>query len=251
MTDDPIRQAAALLRDAQHAVAQTGAGVSTPSGIPDFRSVDSGLWNNVDPFEVGSLVGFRRRPEAFFEWVRPLTRLILDAKPNPAHLAIAAMEQHGVIKALITQNIDMLHTRAGSHTIYEVHGHLREATCIECFGVYPTNGLLNVFADTGEIPHCPGCGAILKPNVILFGEAMPVTVLHKAQRAARQADVLIVAGTSLEVAPASEIPLIAHAHGAQVIIVNREPTYADSYAEIVIRDDVAHALPEIARLLED
>ena len=159
------------------------------------------------------------------------------------------MEQDGVIKALITQNIDMLHTRAGTETIYEVHGHLREATCIECFGIYPANGMLEAFADTGEIPRCPGCGAILKPNVILFGEAMPVQTLHAAQRAARKADVLLVAGTSLEVAPTSEIPLIAHAHGAQIIIVNHQPTYADSDAAVIIRDDVATALPEIVRLL--
>ncbi len=248
--NDSLQKAADLLRRARYAVALTGAGISTPSGIPDFRTPRSGLWETVDSMEIASLAGFRRRPEAFFAWVRPLTRQILEAQPNPAHLALARMEELGFIKALITQNIDILHSRAGSKVIYEVHGHLREATCVECFQTYPTDVFLLHFIQTGELPRCPDCGGLLKPNVILFGEALPVKILHAAQRAARTCDLMLVAGSSLEVAPASELPRIALAYGAQVIVINFERTYVDDQAAVVIRDDVATVLPHLVGLLE-
>jgi NAD-dependent deacetylase len=247
---ETLQSAAELLHQARYAVALTGAGISTPSGIPDFRSPHTGLWDNVDVMEVASMMGFRRRPEAFFNWVRPLAYQMVRAEPNPAHYALAQLEAIGVIKALITQNIDMLHSRAGSHKLYEVHGHLREATCVECFGVYPaSDGFMDRFIDTGEIPRCPGCGGVLKPNVILFGEALPVKILHASQRAARECDVMLVAGSSLEVAPASELPLVALAHGAKLILVNYEPTYVDDQADIVMHADVAAILPKLAQLL--
>lgn len=247
---DALERAATLLRQARCAIALTGAGISTPSGIPDFRSHKSGLWENADPMEVASLPGFRRRPAAFFTWVRPLVRLMLDAEPNTAHLALARLETLGIIRALITQNIDTLHSRAGSQTLYEVHGHLREATCVECFQVFPTGPFLRRFVETGDPPRCPHCGGLLKPNVILFGEALPVQVLHAAQRAARECDLMLVAGSSLEVAPASELPLIAHAHGAELIIINYERTYIDDRAAVVLQDDVAEILPRLVNLVE-
>jgi NAD-dependent deacetylase len=245
-----LKRAAGLLRQASYAVALTGAGISTPSGIPDFRSPECGLWERVDSMEIASLAGFRRRPQAFFEWVRPLARRILEAEPNPAHLAMARMEALGIIKALITQNIDILHSRAGSKVVYEIHGHLREATCVECFQNYPTDVFLIHFIQTGEVPRCPGCNGLLKPNVILFGEALPVKALQAAQRAARSCDVMLVAGSSLEVAPASELPRMALAYGAQLIIVNYERTHIDAEATVVIRDDVAETLPRLTEMLE-
>ncbi len=245
-----FERAAALLRRARYAIALTGAGISTPSGIPDFRSRTSGLWESVDPMEVASISGFRRRPEAFYAWVRPLVRLMLDAQPNAAHLALAQLETLGIIKALVTQNIDMLHSRAGTQVLYEVHGHLREATCVECFHGYATDGLLAYFVESGDMPRCAHCGGLLKPNVILYGEALPIRILQAAQRAARECDVMLVAGSSLEVAPASELPLIAHAHGAELILINYERTYIDDQASVVIHDDVADVLPRIASLLE-
>jgi NAD-dependent deacetylase len=247
---EALQQAADMLRHARHAVALTGAGLSTPSGIPDFRSHHTGLWDRVDPMEVASMSGFRRKPEAFFEWVRPLARTIAEAQPNPAHYALSELEAQGIIKALITQNIDMLHSRAGTQLIYEVHGHLRESTCVECFRVFPSEQFLSTFIETGAIPHCPVCEGILKPNVILFGEALPVKILHAAQREARECDVMLVAGSSLEVAPASELPLIAIAHGARVILINLEPTYLDDQAAVVMHGDVADVLPRLTRLVE-
>ena len=239
-----------MLQQARHVVALTGAGHSTRSGIPDFRSPSSGLWAEYDPFEVASLWGFRRNPERFFSWIRPLAKQMMEAEPNPAHYALADLEAMGLLKAVITQNIDVLHTRAGSEVVYEVHGHMREATCVECFRVVATADFLDAFVETGKIPRCSVCGGVLKPNVILFGEALPVRVLQAAQRAARECDVMLVAGSSLQVAPAANLPEIALAHGAQLIIINYEETYVDERANVVIHDDVARVLPELVNLLE-
>lgn len=242
--------AARMLRSARHAVALTGAGVSTPSGVPDFRSPHSGLWEKADPFEVASLIGFRFNPQKFFDWMRPLTDLMVTAQPNPAHFALAEMEAMGYLKGIITQNIDMLHSRAGSNTLYEIHGHMREATCVECFKVYKTDSFIEEFRQTGAIPRCPACNGILKPNVILFGEQLPVQVLHGARRESQRCDLMLVAGSSLTVAPASGFPMEALAHGARLIIVNYEETYVDDQASVIIRDDVAVALPRIAEHLK-
>lgn len=248
--DAALQRAAELLRSARYAVALTGAGISTRSGIPDFRSQATGLWDRVDPMEVASIHGFRRRPKAFFEWVRPLAKAMVQAEPNAAHKALATLEARQVIKALVTQNIDMLHTRAGSRCIYEVHGHCRESTCVECFRLYPSDDFLGRFIETGEIPRCAICNGILKPNVILFGEALPLKILQAARRSASECDVMLVAGSSLEVAPASELPLIATAHRAKLILINYESTYIDDQADVVIHDDVADVLPRLVQLLE-
>lgn len=246
MTEQATQRAARLIREARHAIALTGAGISTPSGIPDFRSPSSGLWEKVDPFEIASIFGFKRHPAAFYTWIRPLAKLLLDAQPNPAHLALARLEQAGYLKGLITQNIDMLHTRAGSQEIYEVHGNLRAATCIECYRQYDAGPIIARFLENGEIPRCPDCEGVLKPNVVLFGEQLPVQTFLAAQQAAQQCDLLLVAGSSLEVAPVSDFPMQAKRHGAQLIIINHQPTYIDEMATVVMRDDVAEALPRIA-----
>jgi NAD-dependent deacetylase len=247
---DRLAAAVELLKGAQYAVALTGAGVSTPSGIPDFRSPDSGLWSQIDPLEVASLVGFRLNPERFYSWIRPLAHLLFEAVPNPAHIALARLEELGVIRALITQNIDMLHSRAGSHTIFELHGHLREATCVECFHLYALQDIIRDFVTTGQPPRCPACDGLLKPNVILYGEQLPFQVFQGALQAARQADVMLVVGSSLTVAPAADIPAASLVRGGRLIIINYEPTYLDDEAQVVIREDVAEVLPRLVALLE-
>lgn len=244
---DEIVQAATLLREACHAVALTGAGISTPSGIPDFRSPQSGLWKQANPLEVASLSAFRRRPEAFYTWVRPLVEALLAARPNPAHTALAALESGGWLKAIITQNIDGLHQQAGSREVLELHGHLREAACLRCHRVLSAQSFLDDFLASGEVPHCPQCGGVIKPNVVLFGEQLPVAVLDAAMEHARQADLMLVAGSSLEVAPASHLPLLAHKHGGHLIIVNLTPTPIDDLADVVIHGDVAEVLPYISQ----
>ena len=241
-----IHEAAAYLQHARRAVALTGAGISTPSGIPDFRSTGSGLWDRYDPMEVASLMTFRHHPERFFAWVRPLLQDILAAQPNPAHMALAQLEQAGQIHTIITQNIDGLHQKAGSRHVLEVHGTLETLTCTQCFRTYPSREFLPAFLETGAIPRCPACGAILKPDVVLFGEQLPWKVWQEAEQAARSCDLMLVAGSSLEVTPVANLPLIAAQSGAALIIVNHTPTYIDIRADVVIRGDVAHVLPRIA-----
>jgi NAD-dependent deacetylase len=245
-----IQAAALLLTQAQYVVAFSGAGISTDSGIPDFRSHHSGLWQNSDPMRVASIYGFKRDPQAFYDWVRPLAQVTLDALPNDAHYALAALEQQGRLHSIITQNIDMLHTRAGNRYIHELHGHLRLGTCIHCFAVYDGITLLTQFLEDGEVPRCDKCRSPIKPNVILFGEQLPVSVLMDAQEESRRCDLMIAIGSSLEVAPASNLPFLATRTGAKLIIINLEETPADHLADIVIRGRAAEILPQIVRHLE-
>lgn len=243
-----IKQAINILKDAKHAVALTGAGISTGSGIPDFRSPESGLWDYVDPMEVATIAAFKRNPEAFFEWMRPLVQKIMTAQPNPAHLALADMESFGPLQGIITQNIDVLHTKAGSQTIYEVHGHMRDATCMQCLETFQSSKILNGYLENGGIPRCPNCDGVLKPNVILFGEILPMVILNRAKRLTQACDVMLVAGSSLEVAPAGDLPMLAKYSGAQVIIINYGETHLDYLADVVIHADVAEVLPQLASI---
>ncbi len=242
-----IKRAIELLSEARHVVALTGAGISTPSGIPDYRSPKSGLWETAqDMMEVASSYGFRRHPQTFYEWLRPLLGVILNAKPNPAHLALAQLEAAGLLKALITQNIDLLHGRAGSRDVLEVHGHLREAVCPACHYIVPAAPLWERFMNDGVIPHCTRCHHIMKPNVVLFGELLPMAVMKAAQMQARSADLMLVAGSSLEVAPAGDLPDLALRNGAKLVIINYMETHFDHRADVIIRADLAEALPRLA-----
>jgi len=244
---DGIARAAALLQEARHAVALTGAGSSTSSGIPDFRTPGTGMWERADPMEVASLYAFRRNPESFYEWIRPLAVALLMAEPNAGHRALAELEADGWLKAIITQNIDDLHQRAGSREVLELHGHLRELTCISCYRVVPVGELAVDFIFSGDVPRCEVCGGVLKPNVVLFGEQLPIQVVNAAMAHVRQADLMLVAGSSLEVAPASHLPLAVHEHGGRLIVVNLMPTYVDEIAEVVIHADLIDVLPGIVR----
>jgi len=248
--DAALAAASALLRHARCAIALTGAGISTHSGIPDFRSPRSGLWELNDPAEVASIYGFRHNPARFYNWIRPLARTILDAEPNPAHTALARMEQNGSLCSVITQNIDLLHSRAGSQNVHEVHGHLRTVTCIHCFQEYDCRPYLIAYLETGAMPRCPACGHALKPNVILFGEQLPARALSAARRDAARCDVMLVVGSSLEVYPAADLPVIAHRGGAKLIFVNLVETALDSLAQVVIHGDAVDVLPRLAEALE-
>ncbi|MFO7662113.1 MAG: Sir2 family NAD-dependent protein deacetylase [Chloroflexota bacterium] len=241
-----IRQATDFLENAQCVVALTGAGISTPSGIPDYRSPKSGLWETAeDMMEVASIYGFRHRPQVFYNWLRPLLQIILDAQPNPAHLALAQLEAAGRLQALITQNIDLLHGRAGSRRIFEVHGHLREVVCITCQFTMPASPFITDFMASNKIPRCRRCHHIMKPNVVLFGELLPMAVMKSAQLHARTCDLMLVVGSSLEVAPASDLPALAKANGARLIIVNYGQTHLDNEADLIIREDAAAVIPQL------
>lgn len=250
VVDEKIQLAAELIKNARYAIAFTGAGISTPSGIPDFRSPECGLWTHADPMQVASIQGFRNNPRPFYDWVIPLIRTTQNAQPNAAHFALAQLEQMGYLKAVITQNIDMLHSRAGSEQVYELHGHLRQATCISCYGVFAAEPLLAQLLEDGRIPRCRVCGGVLKPNVILFGEQLPVRELQQARMAARQADVMIIAGSSLEVEPASELPRLALRNGAKLIMINLDANDLSRTATVSFQADVATVLPEIVQSIQ-
>jgi NAD-dependent deacetylase len=248
---DAVLRAAKLLREAHYAIALTGAGSSTPSGIPDFRSPGTGLWEKANPMEVASIYAFRRHPRAFYEWMRPLADVLLNAEPNPGHRALAELEAEGLLKAIITQNIDGLHQQAGSREVLEIHGHLRKATCIDCYHILPVPELLDDFLTSEEMLRCPKCDGFLKPNVVLFGEQLPVKVFNAAMHHVRRADVMLIAGSSLEVMPVSQFPLQVRDRGGRLIVVNLSSTYVDDIADVVIHDDLAEVLPRIVQACID
>ncbi|MBP6179580.1 MAG: NAD-dependent deacylase [Anaerolineales bacterium] len=245
-TEASIDFAAALFRQSKHAVVLSGAGLSTPSGIPDFRSTGTGLWSRDEPLEVASLSTFRTAPENFYQWFRPLARQIFFAQPNPAHCALTDLEKAGRLHSIVTQNIDVLHQKAGSKNVIEVHGTMQTLTCTQCYHQVDAEGYIAEFAETGAIPHCPKCGNILKPDVILFGEQLPQTAWYKAQRAARQCDLMVVIGSSLEVLPVAGLPMQALDRGAHLIIINNTQTYINVRADVAILEDVATVIPAIA-----
>jgi NAD-dependent deacetylase len=242
-----IEDAAVLIRKAERAVVLTGAGISTPSGIPDFRSEGTGLWSRDEPMEVASLSTFRTAPERFFQWFQPLAGQIFNAQPNAAHLALAEFEQTGHVRTIATQNIDGLHQKAGSQHVVELHGSLRTLSCTNCFKQFESVPFLQPYIETGKIPQCLNCNGILKPDVILFGEQLPQAAWYEAERAARQCDLMVVAGSSLEVLPVARLPMLALDRGAHLIIINHTPTYLNVRADVIIMDDVASTLPKIAK----
>jgi len=246
-TQTELEDAAELFRTAQRVVVLTGAGISTPSGIPDFRSEGSGLWSRDEPMEVASLNTFRTAPERFFNWFRPLASQIFYARPNPAHMALAEYEQAGHQKTILTQNIDGLHQKAGSSSVVEVHGTLRTLSCTQCYKQFPSEIFLKPFIENGTMPRCTNCAGILKPDVILFGEQLPQSAWQAAQQAVRQCDLMIVAGSSLEVMPVAGLPLQALEGGAHLVVINNTQTYVNVRADIVITENVATILPEIIK----
>ena len=242
-----IEDAAELFRKARRVVVLTGAGISSPSGIPDFRSEGSGLWSRAEPMEVASLTTFRISPERFFNWFRPLAGHIFHAKPNPAHLSLAELEKAGHALTVVTQNIDGLHQKAGSSHVVEMHGTLQTLSCTECFKQFESEPFLEPYIRDGSIPRCLSCNGILKPDVILFGEQLPQLAWLEAQHVTRQCDLMLVAGSSLEVLPVAGLPMQALERCAHLIIVNRTPTYVNVRADVVLMDDVSTVIPEIVK----
>jgi NAD-dependent deacetylase len=235
---------AALVREHQPCVVLTGAGISTESGIPDFRS-PSGIWADVDPFEVASLPAFLADPERVWRFYRTRMHLLLEAEPNPGHYSLAELERRGFVEAVITQNIDMLHVRAGSREVVEVHGSIRSSVCLSCGG---QQDLERVLAQLEErpAPLCERCGAILKPGVVLFGELLPAAAMERASQLARSAGLMLVVGSSLEVWPVAGLPLEARAFA----IVNRGPTALDDRALLKIDAGAGETLGAVLAALD-
>jgi NAD-dependent deacetylase len=238
---------AELIRAHQPCVALTGAGVSTESGIPDFRS-PTGLWAKFDPLEYGSLDAFRRDPLKVWSFYRPRVAMLTQAEPNPAHLALAELEQLGFLRAVVTQNIDLLHERAGSRQVVEVHGSIRTSTCPGCGASYPLARVLELL-DRAEAPACADCGAILKPDVVFFGELLPPAAIDRAYELAREAWLLLVVGSALEVHPVAGLPLETIGAGGELAIVNRGTTPFDGKASLRIDDSASEVLPAVVESL--
>src|SRR5712691_12735593 len=243
-----LERAAELLFGTTNVVALTGAGVSAESGIPTFRG-SGGLWSQYDPVKVASLDNFLRDPSAYWTVSKERGPAVLAARPNPGHHALAGLEKAGHLVALVTQNTDGLHQDAGSRRVIELHGSGRTVQCLDC-GARERSEEHTSELHAEMPPRCRMCGGgFLKPTVVLFGEAMPISAVEEAFALARAADLMLVVGSSLVVYPAAHIPLGAVEAGAALIVINAEPTPIDRFAEVVIHGRSGEVLPELAALM--
>jgi len=238
---------AELILRRQPCVVLTGAGVSTESGIPDFRS-PTGLWAKFDPLQYGSLEAFRRDPRKVWSFYKPRVAMLTEAEPNAAHFALAELERLRFVQAVVTQNIDLLHERAGSHELVEVHGSIRTSSCPGCGETYPLPRVLELLADA-DAPACPTCGEVLKPDVVFFGELLPAAAMDHASALARGARLLLVVGSALEVYPVAGLPLETIRAGGELAIVNRGPTALDPQASVRVDGGAGETLAALATKL--
>jgi NAD-dependent deacetylase len=249
VTGTTATRLAELIRDAGSVVALTGAGISVPSGIPDFRSPRTGLWANVDPMEVAHIDVFRRDPARFWSFYGTRFQTLEDKRPNAAHLALAELERVGMLDAVITQNIDRLHARAGSRKLIEVHGSIAHSSCLSCRARYPLTEVRDRFATgSGGVPRCD-CGQALKPDVVLFGEYLPVDALARAEDLAAGADLMLCVGSSLEVYPVAQLPDLTLARGGQIAILTQGRTPFDARATVRMSGDVVDELDSVLAAL--
>jgi NAD-dependent deacetylase len=234
-----------LFESRRSCVVLTGAGISTESGIPDFRSAD-GIWASYDPYEVGHIDALRRDPERVWEFYALRLQKLAEAEPNDGHRALAALEERGWVRAVVTQNVDGLHQRAGSREVVEVHGSLREAECVHCGVRVPMEEAIASL----PLPACPECGEVLEPGVVMFGELLPVEAIERAQQLAAEAGLLLVVGSSLEVHPVAALPGDTLAAGGALAIVNRGGTPWDSRAELQVDAGAGETLSALAAALD-
>jgi NAD-dependent deacetylase len=239
---------ASLIREAGSVVALTGAGISVPSGIPDFRSPGTGIWENVDPMEVAHIDAFHRDTKRFWRFYRPRFHQLGDKQPNGAHRALADLECRGLLEAVITQNIDRLHAKAGSERVIEVHGSIATSSCTSCSASYPLEGVGELFDEDG-IATCACCMGKVKPDVVLFGELLPEAAMDEAQRLAAAADLLLCVGSSLEVFPVAGLPELTLSGGGRVAIVTQGPTPYDDRAAVKLDGDVVAELDAVLAAL--
>jgi NAD-dependent deacetylase len=239
---------AELLRESRRTVALTGAGISVPSGIPDFRSPGTGLWEKVDPMEVAHIEVFHRDPKRFWTYYRPRFGMLGEKLPNRAHEVLAELEQMGRLEAVITQNIDRLHKRAGSTRVIEVHGTIETSSCVTCSASYPLDQVEELF-DFEGVARCDQCGGAVKPDVVLFGEMLPEAAMKEAYGLASSADLMLCIGSSLEVYPVAGLPAITVGNGGRLAIVTKGPTPYDGDAEVRMDGDVVDALEALLAAL--
>ena len=240
-----IHQAAELLANSKSAIVLTGAGISTESGIPDFRG-EGGIWDKYKVEIYGNIRSFVKDPTKFWEMAEKMAPTLFKAKPNMGHIALAELENMNVIKGVITQNIDELHQKAGSILVYEVHGNVNRFDCFGCNASYTKDQILKKLKKEKKYPpQCDVCTAPLKPSVTLFGESLPKFEIYQSQALSQKADVMLIAGSSLQVAPVCDLPLYTLREKGKLIIVNDEPTHLDERAEVVIHHKTGTILPLI------
>jgi NAD-dependent deacetylase len=236
-----------LISRRQPCVVLTGAGVSTESGIPDFRS-PTGLWAQFDPLEYGSIEAFRRDPLKVWSFYKPRVAMLTEAAPNPAHLALAELERLGFVEAIVTQNIDLLHERAGSREVVEVHGSIRTATCPGCRASFRLERVLELLAEA-DAPACPDCSEVLKPDVVFFGENVPRSRVERCTAMVARASALLVVGSSLQVMSGLRFVRQARQTGIPVVIINRGPTRGDGLATLKLDAGCSESLTALSDLL--
>ncbi|MHA1271249.1 MAG: SIR2 family NAD-dependent protein deacylase [Candidatus Helarchaeota archaeon] len=255
MSEAEIDQLAELIVKSKYIVVLTGAGISTESGIPDFRSPGTGLWEMVDPVEFGSIEAFEDNQMNFFELAKRLAPTIFAARPNKGHKALAKLEKLGLIKVIITQNIDGLHQRAHSKNVIEVHGNLRECYCMNCRRKFDIWVLAEKFFEKGEtVPSCDYCGGVLRPDVVMFGELLPEKAINEAFSHAEKCDLLIVIGSSLVVSPINFLPSKALMNNAKLVIINwglAADTHFDTRATLIIKGKAGEILPKVLEKVKE
>lgn len=239
---------AELISASSRTVALTGAGISVPSGIPDFRTPGEGLWAKVNPMEVATIDAFHRDTKRFWEFYRPRFEMLGDKVPNPAHHVLAELEARGLLEAVITQNIDRLHRAAGTKSLVEVHGSVATSSCTTCGASWDLEAVDALF-DSDGIATCTGCLGKVKPDVVLFGEMLPLAEIERARELAEGAELMICIGSSLEVFPAAGLPELTLASGGAVAIVTIGPTAYDDHAVVRLEGDVAEELPAVLAAL--
>jgi NAD-dependent deacetylase len=236
-----VGRLAELLGQARSAVALTGAGISVPSGIPDFRTPETGLWAKVDPMEVAHIDVFTREPERFWSYYRPRFETLGDKEPNRAHEALAELERRGLIEGVVTQNIDRLHRAAGSENVIEVHGSIETSSCVTCAESFELEEMDALFDERG-VAVCSVCRGAVKPDVVLFGELLPESAMARATELAERVDLILCVGSSLAVYPVAGLPRVTLESGGQVAIVTKGATPYDADAELKLEGEVDQEL---------
>jgi NAD-dependent deacetylase len=237
-----------LIRESACTVALTGAGISVPSGIPDFRTPGKGLWTKVDPMKVAHIDAFHRDTAAFWDYYRPRFQMLGDKRPNPAHDALAELERRGLLAGVVTQNIDRLHAAAGSEVVVEVHGSIATSSCTTCGSIYELAAVDSLFDEEG-IATCSCCMGKVKPDVVLFGELLPERAIVQAQELCARAELLLCVGSSLEVYPVAGLPELTLDAGGRVAVITQSSTPYDSRADVRLGGDVVDELSAVLAAL--
>jgi NAD-dependent deacetylase len=246
---DQAERLAELIRESSCTVALTGAGISVPSGIPDFRTPGEGIWEKVDPTEVAHIDAFRRDPARFWGFYRQRLKMLGGVEPNDAHRALAELERRGLLEAVITQNIDGLHEKGGSERVIEVHGSIRTSSCQSCGVEFPLERVESLFGEDGAA-WCTECSGPVKPDVVLFGELLPTKAMAQAESLAERAQLMLCIGSSLEVFPVAGLPSVTLRSGGGIAVITIGPTPFDANAAVRMDGDVVADLEAVLAALD-